>query len=121
MIDKNFTYAIIGASNNSEKYGHRVMKDLLDAGYNVVPINPKEELILGLKTYHKLSDYPKKIDVAVFVVPPTVTEKIVDEVIELGIKNVWMQPGSENDEAIKKCEENKISFIHNACIMINKK
>ena len=121
MINKNFTYAVVGASNNKEKYGHIVMKDLMDGGYRVVPINPKESEVLGLKVYASLGEYKENIDVAVFVVPPAVTEKIVDEVVSLGIKNVWMQPGSESEKAIKKCEENRISYIQNACIMINKK
>lgn len=46
MIDKNFIYAVVGASNNEEKYGYKVFKDLLDAGYKVLPINPSEKEIL---------------------------------------------------------------------------
>jgi predicted CoA-binding protein len=49
LIDKSFTYALIGASNNQEKFGHKVLKDLLDKGFCVVPINPHEEEILGKK------------------------------------------------------------------------
>jgi predicted CoA-binding protein len=119
MIDKNLTYAIVGASNNEEKYGYKVLKNLFEAGFNVIPINSREKVILGLKTYQNITDLDKKIDVVVFVVPPVVTEKILDEVINLEIKNVWMQPGSESEVAIKKCQDNKINFIQNACIIVN--
>ncbi|PLX20944.1 CoA-binding protein [Candidatus Parcubacteria bacterium] len=121
MIDKKYTYAIVGASNNEEKYGYKVLRDLKDAGYKVVPINPREKEILGLRAYLKLSDYKEGIDVVVFVVPPQVTEAVLKEVRELEIKNVWMQPGSESWEAIEYCEKNNINYIHNACIMIDRK
>lgn len=121
MIDKNFTYAIVGASNNEGKYGHKVLSDLLNAGFKVIPINPKETKIMGLKAYSSISDCREEIDVVVFVVPPRITEKVLEEVLKLEIKNVWMQPGSESKKAIEICEKNKISHIYNACIMINKK
>ena len=65
MINKNFLYAVVGASNNEEKYGHKVFKDLLDAGYKVVPINPSEQEILGEKVYPTLSEVRKNIDVVI--------------------------------------------------------
>ncbi|MDA3839747.1 MAG: CoA-binding protein [Patescibacteria group bacterium] len=121
MIDKNFTYAIVGASNNKDKYGYKVLHDLIDAGYNTIPINPKETKILNLETYPSISDYEGVIDVVVFVVPPVVTEKVLEEALLLGISKVWMQPGSESEKAINFCNKHKISYIYNACIMLNKK
>jgi hypothetical protein len=46
MINKKFLYAVIGTSNNQEKYGFKVFKDLLDGGYKVIPINPSEKEVL---------------------------------------------------------------------------
>jgi hypothetical protein len=83
MINKDFLYAIIGASNNEEKYGYKVFKDLLKGGYKVIPINPNEKEILGNKVYSTLSVTKKKIDVVIFVTPPTVTEKVLEEVKSL--------------------------------------
>lgn len=121
MINKDFFYAVIGASTNEEKYGYKVFKDLLDAGYKVIPINPNEKKILWVQVYPTLSSVHKKIDVAIFVTPPAVTEKVLEEVKTLGIVHVRMQPGAESEEAIKFCQENTIECIHNACIMIQKK
>jgi len=121
MIDKDFFYAVVGASNNKEKYGYKVFKDVLDAGYKVIPINPTEKEILGKKVYPTLSQVKKKIDVVIFVTPPVVTEKVLSEVKELKIKNVWMQPWAQSDTAIEFCKKNKIECIHDACIMIQRK
>ena len=120
MINKKYLYGIVGASRNQEKYGFKVLKDLLDAGYKVIPINPHTQEILGLKTYSSLKDVQEKIDVAIFVVPPLITLKILEEVLALEIKKVWMQPGSESEEALKYCQEHKIECISGACIMIKK-
>jgi predicted CoA-binding protein len=120
MISRDMIYAVVGASANPTKYGHKVLKDFKEAGYNVTPINPKGGEILGLKVFESLSDMKKSPDVVITVVPPRVTEEIVKEAKELGIANVWMQPGSESEKAVKYCEQNGISCIHNACIMVQR-
>ncbi len=121
MIDKKFLYAIVGASNNLEKYGYKVFKDFLDWWYKVIPINPKEQEILWQHVYPTLSSVDKKIDVVICVVPPNVTELVVDEVKKIWIKNIWMQPWSQNDISIQKCLDNWINCVHDACIMIERK
>jgi predicted CoA-binding protein len=57
----------------------------------------------------------------IFVTQPKVTEKVLEEVKILGIKNVWLQPGAQSDEAIEFCKKNTIECIHDACIMIQRK
>lgn len=121
MIDKELTYAVVGASNNPEKYGHKVLKDLLDGGYRVIPINPKGGEILGLKVYPSIASVPGKIDWLVFVTQPEISVQLLPEAIQAGIKNVWLQPGSESSPAIKFCQENNLNCLHNACIMIARK
>lgn len=121
MIDKKAIYAVAGASNNQQKYGYKVLQDLKDSGYQVIPINPHEKEILALKVYKSLEDAEIKIDTVIFVVPPTVTEKILFEVKKLQIKNVWLQPGSKSRKAIQYCKDNNINCIYDACIMISSK
>ena len=121
MIDKKLIYAVVWASNNKEKYGYKVFKDLIDAEYKVVPIHPTEKEILGKKVYSTLSESKEKIDVVIFVTQPKITEKILEEVKTLGIKNIWLQPGAQSDTAIEFCKKNAIECIHDACIMIQRK
>lgn len=121
MIDKNFTYAIIGASNNPEKYGHKVMQDLLAGGYQVIPINPKDGEIFGEKAYATISEVSDKIDVVIMIVPPEIGLQILPQIKEKGINKIWFQPGSENEAEIKYCQDNGIEYIAGACIMIKRK
>ena len=108
MLPKEYTYVVIGASNNPDKYGHKVAKDLLERGYKVFLINPKEETILGQKVYKNMPEVEldgHKIDCAVFVVPPYITLEIIKKISTVKLKLIWMQPGSESEQAIKLCEE----------------
>lgn len=121
MINPKYVYAVVGASNNEEKYGYKVFKDLLEGWYNVVPVNPTEKEILGQEVYPTLWDIPEQVDVAIFVTQPAVTEKVLEQVKASNIKNVWMQPWAESDVAIDFCEKNGIECVHDACIMIQRK
>jgi len=121
FIDKKNVIAVVGASRNPEKYGHKVYKDLKEAGYKVYPVNPNASEILGDKCYPNLESLPERPDVVTVVVPPRVTEKIVKACKDLGIWRVWMQPGSESEKAITFCRENGIKVIHGVCIMIQRK
>ena len=121
FINKTHTYAIVGASNNPTKYGYKVLKNLRESGYTVIPINPKEDNIQGIKAYKTLKSYNSKINVVIFIVPPPVTEKVLEELNLLKIKKAWMQPGSESKKAISYCKIHNIDCIHDTCIMLQKK
>lgn len=120
MINKDYTYAVVGASTDETKYGHKVFIDLLSNGYKTIPINPKEGKLYGETVYPKLADYDGQIDVAIFVIPPEITKKILKELPPLGIKIAWMQPGSQFKEAPSMCEELGLTCVQ-ACIMINRR
>ena len=121
FLDRSNVFAVVGASRNPEKYGHQVYKDLRTAGYEVYPVNPEAEEILGDRCYADIKELPKKPDIVDFVVPPKVTEKILKTCLELGIKRVWLQPGSESERAIKFCEDNGIEVVHGVCVMVQRR
>ncbi len=114
---KNKYIAVVGVSAEPEKYGHKIFRDLLDSGYNVVGINLKGGEILGQKIYPQLKDLPIVSDLVIIVVPPAATAKIVDECHELGVKNIWMQPGTESDEVINKAKSYGMNVTARACFM----
>ncbi len=117
FTNKTNTYAIVGASNNPEKYGYKVTKYLKESGYNVIPINPKEQKIQDMKAYKTLKACNKKIDTVIFIVPPKVTEQVLKN-MPAQIKKVWMQPGSESENAINYCKDNSIECTHKTCLML---
>lgn len=120
FLNKKNIFAVVGASRDPQKYGYQVYKDLKSAGYEVYPINPNADEILGDKCYPNLENLPIKPDVVDVVVHPKVTEKTVETCKKRGITKVWMQPGSESENAIKFCEENGIQVVHGVCVMIER-
>jgi hypothetical protein len=111
------TFAVVGVSKDPAKYGHKVYRDLRDAGFKVYPVNPNADEVLGDRCYRDLEALPRKPDVVDIVVPPKVTEVVVRTCKKLGIEKVWMQPGSESQAAIDFCRKNRIDVIYGICIM----
>jgi len=112
--------AIAGVSHRPEKYGYKIFRDMLSAGYNVKGISVRGGEILGQQIYKSIRDLNVVPDMVITVVPSQVTEKVVEECKELGVKEIWMQPGSESPAAIEKAKEYGITVTSNACIMIKK-
>ena len=119
LKEENATIALIGASNDKEKYGNKIYRDLRSKGYNVTPINPKEEKIEGDKAYVSIEQMEKLPDIANFVVPPLIAIKIAQNIVDLGVKYLWFQPGSESSELENWLKNTDgIKYLINACIMV---
>ena len=117
MAQKKF--AVVGATDNTEKYGNRIFKNLSGRGYEVYPVNPNLKEIEGVKCYPTLADIPVKVDVVDFIVPPSVTESILKDCKKLGLNHIWLQPGSESDAAIAFCRDNDFKVVYGTCVMLN--
>lgn len=93
---------MVGASNNRQKFGNRAVRAYLQQGYRVVPINPHEQEIEGLRAYRSVLDVPGPIDLASFYVPPEVGEEVIADIAAKKIPEVWLNPGSESDELVRR-------------------
>ena len=111
--------AVVGATDNPDKYGHQILENLRKRDYEVYPVNPRLTTIEDMKCYAALSELPVKVDVVDFVVPPSATEAILKECLELGLDRIWLQPGSESEFAISFCRENNLKVVHDVCVMMN--
>jgi uncharacterized protein len=94
--------AVIGASSDRRKFGNRALRAFRQQGYTVIPINPNEREIEGLKTYSSILDVPGTVDMATFYVPPDVGLKVIDEVAKKGVAEVWLNPGADGDEVVAR-------------------
>ena len=103
--------AVIGASNNRRKFGNRALRAYRDQGYTVVPINPHEQEVEGLKSYASVLDVPGPIDMASFYVPPEIGEEIIGEMARKQIAEVWLNPGAESDALIARARRLSIKPI----------
>jgi predicted CoA-binding protein len=111
--------AVVGMSKNEEKPAHFVPKYLIEHGYNVIPVNPTVNEILGRKSYPSVSEIHEDIDVVEVFRRSEDVPSVMDDVIrKKGIKVIWMQSGIYNEEAEKKAKENGIDVVFNRCMMV---
>lgn len=110
--------AIVGVSRKKTKFGNAIYKELKLKGYIVFPINPNMNVFEGDPCYPDLLSLPEKVDAVVINVPPAQTEQVVRETKEAGINKVWLQQGSQSEDAIKYCKENNIDYVSNECILM---
>ena len=119
LKSENVKIALVGASNDKEKFGNKIYLDLKLKEYDVIPINPKERFIEGDETYSSLNKMEKLPDIVNFVVPPSIAIIVAKEAVELGIKYLWFQPGSESNELENWLKSsNEIKYLINSCIMV---
>ena len=111
------TVAVIGASSNRAKFGNKALRAFQAQGYHVLPINPNEPEVEGLKTYASVLDVPGPIDMATVYVQPDVTLRLLDEFARKGIPEIWVNPGAEDDEVMAEARRRKMHVIF-ACSII---
>ena len=110
--------AVVGVSRKKTKFGNAIYKELKQKGYKVFPVNPNMQSFEGDICYPDLLSLPEKVNAVVINVPPVQTEKVVKEAKEAGINKVWLQQGSQSEDAVKFCEENGIDCVSNECILM---
>ena len=118
LEDKNNLIALVGASNDPTKYGNKILLDLVKKGYNVAPINTKEDTIAGIKSYKNVLDLKESPSIINFVVPPSIGFQVTKELVENKFDNFWYQPGAESEKISYFLNENNKNFIDDKCIMV---
>jgi predicted CoA-binding protein len=112
------TIAVIGLSEVPTKPSHYVSAYMQQHGYTIYPINPSLPEVLGQKSYASLSDLPIKPDIVNVFRLPKFIPAIVDEMLQLGLKHLWVQQGIVNLEAATRAEAGGIHVVMDRCIMV---
>jgi predicted CoA-binding protein len=116
------TIAIAGLSPDIAKPSHRVAKYLQEVGYKIVPIYPKEDMILGQKVYRSILDVPFEIDMIDMFRKPNIADEMVDIIKQRGdVKVLWLQKDIVNNSASKRAKDMGIKVVQNRCTMIEHK
>ena len=110
--------AVVGLSPDEGKPSNEVAKFLIKRGFNVFPIYPKFDEILGRKVYRNLTQIDEYIDIAVMFRKGEFASELVKDAVKKGVKTLWLQLGITNDEAGAVARENGINFVQDKCIKI---
>ena len=110
--------AVVGLSPDESKPSNEVAKFLIERGFNVFPIYPKFDEILGRKVYRNLTQIDENIDIAVMFRKGEFASELVKDGVKKGVKTLWLQLGITNGAAGAVARENGINFVQDKCIKI---
>ena len=107
--------AIVGASSNPERDSFKVMKFLLDQGYKIFPVNPKEKDILGIRCYPTLKSIKERVDMVDMFRAKEFIFDLTKEAIEINTNVIWMQEGIIDEKSSSLARNCGIKVIMDQC------
>lgn len=111
--------AVCGVSRDPEKYGYKVYRTLKEKGLRVFAVNPRADQVDDDPVYPSVQALPETPEAIVTVVPPEVTKMVVADALALGIRKIWMQPGSEHADAVREARQQGATVVYGGpCIMV---
>jgi len=111
------TVAIIGASNDPRKFGNKAVRAFVQQGFTVYPVNPNETEVEGIEAYKSIRDVPVRPFMISVYVPPQVLTKLLPDIAAKGCDELWLNPGTESDEALAEAERLKLNVVQ-ACSIV---
>ncbi len=112
-----YTVALIGATNNTQRYAHKAQQLLMEKGYRVIPVTPKYEYVQGLKAVPSPVDITEKVDTVSVYVNSHILETLIDDICALSPRRLILNPGTESAAAEQKARASKIHVI-SACTIV---
>jgi len=119
-LDNIKTIAIVGISRNRHKDSHYVGRYLQNAGYNIIPVNPGADEILGNKSYPDLKSIPENVDAIDVFISPQYVPEVVDQALEINPKVIWLQLGvGKHPEEVDKAKNRGVMIVQNRCMKVD--
>ena len=118
LAKKDAVIAVVGATDHLEKYGAIIYRDLKRRDYRVLAVNPNTESVDDDPAYPTLRDLPAQPDIVDFVVPADVGMQVAKTAKQIGMGNIWLQPGAESGELVEFLEQSGLDFDYDTCIMV---
>lgn len=112
------TIAVYGCSPKSDRTSHQITAFLIEKGYEVYPVHPMAESILGRKAYAKLADIPVHIDIVDVFRRAEFTPEVAKQAVEIGAGALWLQQGIVNEESYRIAREGGLTAVMDLCIAV---
>ncbi len=112
-------YAVVGVSAKRDKFGYKVFTCYRQHHYETIPVHPTLQELDGVACVPSVTELPDSVISISVITPPQVTEKVVRQAAERGIRNIWMQPGAASDDAVAFCRSQGINVIADGtCLLV---
>jgi hypothetical protein len=112
------TIAVVGLSSNKFRPSYEVSEYMQRAGYRIIPVNPAEAEVLGVKAYASLDDIPERVDLVNVFRRPEFVPEIVEAAIRIGAKAVWLQQDIVHDGAAQRAREAGLLVVMDRCLFL---
>jgi predicted CoA-binding protein len=116
LVEKAKTIAVVGASDDPTRASNRVMHYLIQCGYDVIPVNPRVESVLGRTCVASLADVDRPIDIVDVFRRSSVAADVAQEAAAAGATCLWLQEGVRSEEARRIAQEAGMDFVQDRCI-----
>lgn len=117
MLDQKI-WAVVGANQDRNKFGNKIYRRLKEKGYEVYAVNPGYEEVEGDPCYKDLASLPRVPDVIDMVVPPKRGLSVIEDAAKLGVKYVWLQPGTHDDALMERIGELGLTALQ-GCVLVS--
>ena len=111
------TIAIVGASNDRNKFGNKAVRAFKQQGYEVFPVNSKEDTVEGLRAFKSIADVPVRPQLISVYLPPPVLVKILPDIAARGCDELWLNPGTDSAEVVAAAGRLNLNVIQ-ACSIV---
>jgi uncharacterized protein len=115
LLEGRRTWAVVGCSPDPARDSHRIARMLQSRGYEVIPVNPHCDEVLGVRAYPSLADVPQEIEVVDIFRRASEAGRHVDEAIAIGAKAVWMQLGVIDEAAAERARAAGLDVVMDRC------
>lgn len=117
ILQESHTIAVYGASEQSWRTSNSIAKFLLNVGYEVLPVNPNYETVLGLRSYSSLLDIEQKVDIVDVFRRPSEVISVAEEAVSIGAGSIWFQEGVINEQAAQIANIGGLNVVMDRCIL----
>jgi len=118
LLKEASTIAVYGCSPKPDRTSHQITSFLIDKGYEVFPVHPVAESILGRKCYAKLADIPVHVDIVDVFRKAEFTPEVARQAVEIGAGALWLQQGIVSEESYRIAKEGGLTAVMDLCIAV---
>ena len=118
ILKSSKTIAVVGASPDPGRDSNRIMEYLMRVGYEVFPVNPNYEEVLGKQCFPTVKSIGKPIDIVDVFRRSEFVDEVAKDAVESDAKTLWMQLGVHSQDACQYAEGHDIKVVMNRCIMV---
>ena len=117
ILQSSRTIAVVGLSSKRWRPSYGVSEYMKNAGYHIIPVNPKIGEVLGETSYPDLASVPERVDIVNIFRRSELVPEIVDAAIQIGAKAIWMQEGVVHEKAAEKARAAGLDVVMDRCIL----